>query len=194
MPSRFRVFVSSWLIIVVAAVVAAVQETAPFVTLVDVTAQTGIDFRHENSPTTRKYLIETMGGGVAVFDYDNDGWLDVLFTNGAPLADPMAPDARPVKTEPFANRLYRNNRNGTFTDVTKASGIGGVGTGYGMGVAVGDFDNDGNEDVYITGYDANTLYRNDGHGHFRDVTAKAGVAAGGCPRRSSITTTTAGSI
>jgi len=180
MPNSLRALLLLWAI--GGAVIAAgyrVEDAAPFVTLVDVTAQSGIDFKHENSPTTHKYLIETMPGGVALFDYDNDGWLDVLFTNGAPLADPMPPDAHPVKTEPFANRLYRNNRNGTFTDVTRAAGIGGVGTGYGMGIAVGDYDNDGNEDVYITAYDRNTLYRNDGHGHFRDVTAKAGVAAGG---------------
>src|SRR6185295_467500 len=128
MPKGFRVFVFPWLIVSVGSIAAgrAFQDGTPFVTLVDVTQQTGIDFVHRNSPTTRKYLIETMGGGVALFDYDNDGWLDVLFTNGAPLADPMAPDAHPVKSEAFANRLYRNNRNGTFTDVTKSAGIGGV--------------------------------------------------------------------
>ena len=182
MPNGFRVCAVSWQILFVAGMIAALaaaQDSTPFVTLVDITPQTGIDFVHQNSPTTRKYLIETMGGGVALFDYDDDGWLDVLFTNGAPLADPMPADARPTKSDTFANRLYRNNRNGTFTDVTRSAGIGGVGTGYGMGVAIGDYDNDGNQDVYLTAYDANTLYRNDGRGHFRDVTAKAGVAAGG---------------
>ncbi len=181
MPHAFRVFVYSWSIAAAVCIVAAARSDPPsgFVTFTDVTAQSGIDFVHENSPTTHKYLIETMGGGVAVFDYDNDGWLDVLFTNGALLSDPMPRDASPAKTEKFANRLYRNNHDGTFADVTRAAGLEGVGTGYGMGVAIGDYDNDGCEDVYITGYDRNTLYHNDGHGHFQDVTARAGVAAAG---------------
>ena len=150
------------------------------VRLVDVTADSGIDFRHENSPTTQKYLIETMGGGVAVLDYDNDGWLDLFFTNGAPLSDPMPPDARPRKTDRFANRLYRNRRNGSFLDVTRAANVDGVAnSGYGMGVAVGDYDNDGFADLYVTGYDANTLYHNDGRGRFEDVTLRAGVQGGG---------------
>ena len=154
---------------------------APFdLRLVDVTADSGIDFTHENSPTTQKYLIETMGGGVAVLDYDNDGWLDLFFTNGAPLSSPMPPEAHPSKTERFANRLYQNRHDGTFADVTRAANVGGVPGGrYGMGVAVGDYDNDGFADVYVTGYDANTLYHNDGHGRFDDVTLKAGVQAGG---------------
>jgi hypothetical protein len=146
---------------------------------VDVTPLTGVDFEHANAPTTRKYLIETMGGGVAVLDADRDGWLDLFFTNGAPLDDPMAPDARPRKTARFANRLYRNNHDGTFVDVTRAAGIEGIGTSYSMGVAVGDYDNDGSPDVYVTGYDANTLYHNDGRGRFEDVTVQAGVVAGG---------------
>jgi hypothetical protein len=155
------------------------QDGSPSVRLVDVTAQAGIDFKHENSPTTRKYLVETMGGGVALFDYDNDGWLDIFFTNGAELSDPMAPGARPQKIERYSNRLYRNNHDGTFTDATRSAGLAGIGGSYGMGVAIGDYDNDGSADVYVTGYDRNTLYRNDGHGHFEDVTARAGVAAGG---------------
>jgi len=147
---------------------------------VDVTTQSHVDFTHQNSATSRKYLIETMGGGVGLLDYDNDGWLDLFFTNGAPLADPMPPRTHPLKTDRFANRLYRNNHDGTFSDVTRAAGVDGVGLGrYGMGVAVGDFDNDGFPDLYVTEFDANTLYRNDGHGHFQDVTSRAGVAAGG---------------
>jgi enediyne biosynthesis protein E4 len=156
-------------------------EPPPFdVRLVDVTSNTGIAFKHENSPTTRKYLIETMGGGVGLLDYDNDGWLDVFFTNGAPLADPMPPGAQPIKSDRFANRLYRNNHDGTFADVTRSAGIDGIGKdSYGMGVAVGDYDNDGFADIYVTGYDTNTLYHNDGRGHFHAVTDKAKVPAGG---------------
>ena len=156
-------------------------EPPPFdVRLVDVTAETGITFTHESSPTTRKYLIETMGGGVALLDYDNDGWLDVFFTNGAALADPMRADASPVKSDRFANRLYRNNRDQTFSDVTRAAGVDGIGAAsYGMGVAVGDYDNDGFADIYVTAYDRNTLYHNDGKGRFRNVTDQARVAGGG---------------
>jgi hypothetical protein len=91
----------------------------------------------------------------------------------------MPPDARPRKTARFANRLYRNMHDGTFVDVSRAAGIEGIGTSYGMGVAVGDYDNNGSPDVYLTGYDTNTLYRNDGRGRFQDVTSRAGVAAGG---------------
>ncbi|MEO8370507.1 MAG: CRTAC1 family protein [Candidatus Solibacter sp.] len=143
-------------------------------------AATGIDFRHENSPTSNKYLLETMGGGVALFDFDNDGDLDVFVTNGAGLADPMPAGAKPDKSEPrYFNRLYRNDGNWKFTDVTVKAGLSGAGTGYGMGVAIGDFDNDGFPDIYLTNYGANVLYRNRGDGTFEDVTSKAGVAAGG---------------
>ena len=162
-------------------VAARVPELSPFqVMLVDVTARTGITFKHDNSATTRKYLIETMGGGVGMIDYDHDGWLDLFFTNGAPLSDPMDAGAHPIKTDGFGNRLYRNNHDGTFADVTRAAGVDGIGTSaYGMGVAAGDYDNDGFADLYVTGYDRNTLYHNDGSGHFRDVTARAHAAGGG---------------
>jgi enediyne biosynthesis protein E4 len=120
-----------------------------------------------------------MGGGVAVLDYDNDGWLDVFFTNGAELKDPMPTGAEPRKTAPrFSNRLYRNRHDGTFEDVTDRAGVAGD-HGYGMGVAVGDYDNDGFEDLYVTNFGTNILYHNDGRGRFTDVTARAGVAAGG---------------
>jgi hypothetical protein len=145
----------------------------------DVTAASGIRFRHENSPTTQKYLIETMGGGVALFDYDGDGWLDIFFTNGAALQDPMPQGARPRKDlARFANRLYRNLHDGTFRDVTSEAGLDRA-EGYGMGVATGDYDNDGLVDLYVTNYGANILYHNLGGGRFEDVTAKAGVAVGG---------------
>ena len=160
---------------------AAPPTVTPFdLRLVDVTADSGVDFTHENSPTTQKYLIETMSGGVAMLDYDNDGWLDLFFTNGAQLSDPMPAEARPRKSDRFANRLYRNRRDGRFIDVTQAANVGAVASGgYSMGVAVGDYDNDGFADLYVTGYDSNTLYHNDGNGRFDDVTQRAGVAGGG---------------
>jgi hypothetical protein len=147
----------------------------------DVTSASGIDFRHESSATTQKYLIETMGGGVALLDYDNDGRLDVFFTNGARIADPMPGGGVPDKSDrKYWNRLYRQGTDGAFVDVSEKAGVTGMPQNrYGMGVAVGDYDNDGFEDLYVTGVGANTLYRNRGDGTFADVTARAGVAAAG---------------
>jgi hypothetical protein len=148
---------------------------------VDVTGASGIDFKHDSSATSNKYLIETMGGGVALLDYDNDGRLDVFFTNGARLDDPMAAGQRPDKSDRrFWNRLYRQNEDHTFADVTEKAGLTGASQNlYGMGAAVGDYDNDGFADLYVTGYGGNTLYRNRGDGRFADVTGKAGVGASG---------------
>ena len=146
----------------------------------DATPATGIKFSHFNSPTTNKYLPETMGGGVAVFDFDRDGDLDIFFTNGATIDDPMASGKLPVKRDRSQwNRLYANQGGWKFTDVTEESGLSGAETGYGMGVAVGDFDKDGFQDLYLTAYGRNFLYRNRGNGTFEDVTTKAGVAASG---------------
>ena len=156
-------------------------DTAPDVRFTDVTAASGIAFTQANSATPEKYLIETMGGGVALFDYDGDGRLDVFFTNGARLQNPMPPAANPDKSDrQFWNRLYRQQPDHTFTDVTEKAGVSGAAQNrYGMGVATGDYDNDGHVDLYVTGYGANTLYRNNGDGTFADVTARAGVAGGG---------------
>jgi hypothetical protein len=145
---------------------------------VDITPRTGVHFRTEASATSQKYLLETMGGGVAIFDYDGDGLMDLFFVNGAKLSDPMRPSAAPDKSDPrYWNRLYRNNGDGTFTDVTEKAGL--QGCCYGMGVAVGDYDNDGHPDLYVTGWGSNTLYHNNGDGTFTDVTRKAGVSGGG---------------
>jgi len=154
---------------------------APEVRFTDVTQGVGIAFQHENSATSNKYLIETMGGGVALLDYDNDGRLDVFFTNGAKIDDPMPSGKMPDKSDrKFWNRLYHQNADGTFTDVTEKAGLTGAQQNYyAMGVAVGDYDNDGFEDIYVTGYGGNTLYHNNGNGTFTDVTKTAGVAAGG---------------
>ncbi|MDE3200294.1 MAG: CRTAC1 family protein [Acidobacteriota bacterium] len=145
---------------------------------IDVTKQVGIDFKHYTLHTSRKYLLETMGSGVALFDCDNDGRLDIFLVNGAPFTDPTPPGTVPKKTGPeYWNRLYHQRPDGTFEDITEKSGLQGV--GYDMGVAAADYDNDGNEDLYVTGYGGNHLYHNDGHCRFTDVTGKAGVAGGG---------------
>ena len=155
--------------------------SVPDVRFSDITDAAGIAFKHENSATSNKYLLETMGGGVAVLDFDNDGRLDIFLTNGAKLEDPMPAGKRPDKSQPmFWNRLYRQTAAGVFTDVTERAGVGGMPQNeYGMGVAVGDYDNDGFTDIYLTNYGSNTLYRNNGDGTFADVTARARVAAGG---------------
>jgi enediyne biosynthesis protein E4 len=151
------------------------------VVFTDITQTSKIDFTQENSATSNKYLVETMGGGVALLDYDNDGLLDIFFTNGAKIDDPMPDDKLPDKSDrKFWNRLYHHNPDGTFTDVTEKAGLSGMPQNhYDMGVAVGDYDNDGFEDIYITGFGGNTLYHNNGNGTFTDVTKSAGVAAGG---------------
>jgi len=133
----------------------------------DILKQSKIDFTLKNSVSPNRFSIETMTGGVAVFDYDNDGLLDLFFTNGAEI--PSLEKTNPA----YSNRLFHNNGNGTFTDVTTESGLAGI--GYSMGVAAGDYDNDGFVDLYVTGVNHNQLFHNNGDGTFTDVTAKAGV-------------------
>ena len=157
------------------ATVAAASSVSSFV---DVTQRFGINFQYQSSHTTKKYLLETMGAGVALLDYDNDGRLDIFLVNGAPLADPTPKGTIPQKTDSrYWNRLYHQKFDGTFEDVTEKAGL--QGSGYVMGVAVGDFDNDGFEDLYVTAYGGNKLYHNDGSGTFSEVTQKAGVAGSG---------------
>ena len=136
----------------------------------DVTAQTGIDFVHTHGGSGRKYLVEAVASGLATFDYDNDGKIDIYFLNGRPLAGTK------TKVQP-TNRLYRNLGGFRFKDVTAEAGVGG-GAGYGLGVCVGDYDNDGYQDLYLSNYGANVLYHNNGNGTFSDVTQKAGVGRG----------------
>jgi enediyne biosynthesis protein E4 len=145
---------------------------------VDVTQKAGIHFKQEASKTSKKYLLETMGSGVAVFDYDNDDRLDIFFANGARIDDPMPKGAIPQKDgEKYWNRMYHQKRDGTFEDVTVKAGL--AGTGYSTGVAVGDYDNDGFDDLFVAGYGHSSLYHNNGNGTFTDVTAGAGVAGSG---------------
>jgi hypothetical protein len=130
----------------------------------------GITWLHANAMSPERYLPETMGPGVAFLDFDNDGWMDVYLVNSGPC-DFFKP------SKPLKNALYRNNRDGTFTDVTDEAGVAG-GT-FGMGVAVGDYDNDGYPDILVTSYGRCVLYHNNGNGTFSDVTERAGVAAPG---------------
>ena len=123
------------------------------------------------SEKSNRYLLETTGCGVAFFDYDNDGWLDIFLVNGTRFESNFPKGAEPT------NRLYKNNRDGTFTDVTVKAGL--VRTGWGQGVCVGDYDNDGNDDLFVSYWGENALYRNNGDGTFTDIAVKAGVTTAG---------------
>jgi len=131
----------------------------------NVTDRSGIDFRHVSGQGDKLFMPEIMSGGVGLLDYDGDGFLDVYFVQGGDLVEPGG--------SPFGNRLYRNRGDGTFEDVTASAGVGD--TGYGMGCACGDYDNDGLTDLYVTNVGPNVLYRNHGDGTFSDVTEEAGV-------------------
>jgi hypothetical protein len=137
------------------------------ITLKDV--KTAIDFNHTDGHSGKFYIMETVSAGLALFDYDNDGDIDIYFLNGAALKGT-------VYDKPPKNALYRNEGNFKFTDVTEQSGLGD--TGYGLGVAAADYDNDGDIDVYLNNYGPNVLYRNNGDGTFTDATATAGVDDG----------------
>jgi hypothetical protein len=144
----------------------------------EVGRSSGVAFRHAASKTSVKFLPETMGGGVATFDADGDGRLDLFFTNGAALTADTTSVRPPQKGDPrFWNRLYRNLGDWKFEDVTERSGVAGV--RYDFGAAVGDYDNDGDVDLHVTGLGRNTLYRNNGNGTFTDVTVSAGAAVAG---------------
>ncbi len=137
--------------------------------LADVTSQTGITFHHTDGSSGRRYIVEAMSAGVATFDYNGDGWIDIYFLSGAPL--------RGTRVElPPRNALYRNDGGWRFTDVTDEAGVGD--TGFGLGVTVGDYDNDGHADLYLNNFGPNVLYRNNGDGTFTDVTREAGVGNG----------------
>ncbi len=146
-------------------------QTASRIRMVNTAPGCGVDFVLNNGAAGKKYQVETLPGGLAVIDFDNDGWPDLYCVNGAEL-----PSLR--KTSPnFYNRLYRNNRDGTFGDVTARAGV--QGHGYDMGAAVGDYNNDGADDIFVAGVHGNTLYRNNGDGTFTDVTQAAGLGPDG---------------
>src|SRR5437879_4942414 len=150
----------------------AAQAKAPIAHFTDIAAKAGLAapvvFGGEK---TKKYIIETTGTGVAIFDYDNDGWPDIFIVNGAKL-EGFAPGKPPT------NHLYHNNHDGTFTDVTEKAGLAKT-SGWGQGVCVGDYDNDGFDDLYVTYYGKNILYHNNGDGTFSDVSEKAHVGGSG---------------
>ncbi|HEX4166063.1 MAG TPA: CRTAC1 family protein [Bryobacteraceae bacterium] len=161
----------AWTLLVLALPVADGHfSPAPPIQFEDVGSRSGIDFVLHNSPTAEKHMIETMAGGLAVFDYDGDGRPDVFFTNGAEL--PSLEKSGPK----FWNRLYRNEGNLHFRDVTAEAGV--AGAGYSMGAAAADYDNDGKPDLFVAGVNRNILYHNLGDGKFEDVTAKAGIKSG----------------
>lgn len=137
--------------------------------LTDVTRASGIGFIHTDGSSGRRYIVETVASGLALFDYDGDGDVDIYFLNGAPLPG--------AKIEPPPrNALYRNDGGWKFTDVTRETGVGD--TGYGLGVCTGDYDNDGDQDLYVSNFGQNVLYRNNSNGTFTDVTREAGVGIG----------------
>jgi len=142
------------------------SSSASAIAFADITRGAGIDFQLTCGSAEKRYIMESMCGGVAVFDYDNDGWMDILLVNGSTLEDLQSGRCH-------SSKLYRNNHDGTFKDVTAKAGLNTC--RWGFGVAVGDYDNDGWEDVYVTYLDGGVLYRNNGNGAFTDVTQKASV-------------------
>ena len=156
-----------------------VSPSKPIAYFTDVAKKAGLTMVNTfGGVATKKYIIETTGTGVAIFDADNDGWPDIFIVNGTKLSEkaPAASDGKSATDAP-SNHLYHNNRDGTFTDITRKAGL--VHTGWGQGVCVGDYDNDGWPDMFVTYYGDNVLYHNNGDGTFTDVSEKAGVAGTG---------------
>jgi len=165
--ARLRWALIAALLALAAWAVQALPPAPAAIRLEDIAERAGLHYATENCPTPEKHQPETMPAGVALFDYDGDGLLDIYLVNGADM--PSLVKAGPK----YYNRLFHNNGNGTFTDVTEHAGL--AGSGYGMGAAVGDFDNDGRPDIFIANVGSNQLFHNNGDGTFSDVTAKAGL-------------------
>jgi enediyne biosynthesis protein E4 len=170
MPDTARLRLSVLGIAIASSLVAAAGELVSPIRFTDVAQSSGVDFVLHNYPTPGKHMIETMAGGLAVFDYDGDGKPDIFFTNGAPI-----PSLNKTTPE-FWNRLYHNEGNMKFRDVTRQAGV--AGQGYSMGAAAADYDNDGRPDLFVAGVNRNILYHNAGNGRFEDVTEKAGIRSG----------------
>jgi enediyne biosynthesis protein E4 len=164
--------ITTFLALVIAAAIGSLlvqarQQDMP-VRFTNIAAEAGIKFKHENGASPQKYMPETMAGGSIIFDFNNDGWPDLFFVNGGSFTDKQ-------KAAGARHGLYRNNKDGTFTDVSASSGIGV--SGFGMGACSADYDNDGWPDLYVTSFGGNKLYHNNGNGTFTDVTEKAGVGS-----------------
>lgn len=159
--------VTAFAVAVTGTLAAGEPQTACPIRLTDVTRQSGIDFVHTDGSSGQRYIVETVCAGMATFDYNGDGKIDIFFLNGAPLRGTQT-------TEQPTCKLYRNDGNWKFTDVTREAGL--AVTCYGLGVAVGDYDNDGHPDLYLNNFGTNILFRNRGDGRFVDVTKAAGVA------------------
>jgi enediyne biosynthesis protein E4 len=170
MGEHWRAVLRGYLGLMIALLIVSPGEAeGPFV-MRDVTAQSGITFVHTDGSSGRRYIVETVASGLATFDFDADGLIDIYFLNGAPLlGTEIGPNGPP------RNRLYRNNGDWTFSDVTDQAGVGDP--GYGLGVAVADFDNDGFPDLYVSNFGANVMYRNNGDGTFTETSRHAGTAA-----------------
>jgi hypothetical protein len=171
--ATLRIFLAVVLPFLLLLAVAVPQDKSPkpLAYFTDVAKEAGLTLTNTfGGVNSKKYIIETTGTGVAIFDYDNDGWPDIFIVNGTKL------EGFPAGQAP-TNHLYHNNHNGTFTDVTEKAGL--AHTGWGQGVCVGDYDNDGYEDLYVTYYGKNVLYHNNGNGTFTDVSDKAGVSGSG---------------
>ena len=159
-----------WLLVAIAAGVLLAEPAAGVIAFEEIAGRSGLIFTANSSPTPNKNQPETMLAGVALLDYDNDGYLDIYLVNGAALP------SLPKESSKYWNRLFHNNRDGTFSDVTEKAGV--AGEGYGMGVSVGDFDNDGWPDLYVVNVTKNQLFRNNHDGTFTDVTERAHVGGG----------------
>src|SRR5947209_14478005 len=173
MPSRV-LLVALWLVLIFLVVPAPAQisrASAPAADFQDVAEKAGLNFEIvSGDKQTKKYIIETTGTGVAIFDYDNDGWPDIFIVNGTTL------ETKAGLSVP-TNRLFHNNHDGTFVDVTEKAKL--RTSGWGQGVCTGDYDNDGFEDLYVTYYGKNMLYHNEGNGTFKEVAEQAGVSGTG---------------